>query len=84
MVIKATSLRQNLYQLLDEVLATGQPIVVERKGRRLHIIPEGQTSKLERLESHSSINGAPEDLLNLDWSEYWSEAAKKPKRKKKS
>lgn len=84
MVIKATSLRQNLYQLLDEVLASGQPLIVERKGRHLHIIPEGQTSKLERLEAHSSINGAPEDLLNLDWSEYWSEAPKKTRRKKRS
>lgn len=84
MVIKATSLRQNLYQLLDEVLATGQPLIVERKGRHLQIIPEGQSSKLERLEAHTSINGAPEDLLNLDWSEYWSEAPKKTKSRKKS
>ncbi len=73
MAIKATQLRQNLYQLLDKVLQDGQPLEVERGGKILKIIPAEQRSKFDSLEEHSTINGGPETLLNLDWSEFWSE-----------
>ena len=39
MVISASQLRQNIYRLLDEVLESGEPIEIERNGRRLRIVP---------------------------------------------
>jgi len=37
--ISVTRLRQDLYRLLDAVLETGQPLEVQRGGRRLLIVP---------------------------------------------
>ena len=71
MPIKATQLRQNLYQLLDSVLSSGLPLEIERNGKLLKIIPIDVKSKIDRLEKHSTMNGQPEDLLGLDWSSEW-------------
>jgi len=72
MVVTASELRQNVYKLLDEVLETGVPLEIERKGRRLRIIPSDAPSKLDRLVPHpGSIVGDPEDLVHIDWSGEW-------------
>ncbi|MBA7620824.1 hypothetical protein ES703_28179 [subsurface metagenome] len=72
MGISVTRLRQNLYSILDEVIETGIPIEIERKGHRLKIVPENPTGKLERLEKHEIIKGDPEELVHLDWFPTWS------------
>ncbi len=72
MSVSASELRQNIYQLLDEVLETGVPVEVERRGRRLRIVPEETPSKLARLAPHpGTITGDPEDLVHVDWSSEW-------------
>lgn len=72
MTITASELRQNVYRLLDEVLATGVPLEVERGGRRLRIVPVDAAPKLSRLSPHpSTIVGDPEDLVHVDWSGEW-------------
>ena len=48
MLVTASQLRQNLYQLLDQVLESGVPLEVERNGRRLRIISADGPPKLER------------------------------------
>lgn len=75
MKISATRLRQNLYNILDEVLETGQPVEIERKGRVLRIVPEKQGSIFDRLEEHpDAIVGDPEELVHRDWSSSWKGA----------
>lgn len=72
MVITASELRQNVYRLLDRVLDTGEPIEIERAGRRLRIEPVDPPSKTSRLVPHpDTITGDPEDLVSLDWSGEW-------------
>ncbi len=72
MTITASELRQNVYRLLDEVLASGVPLEVERGGRRLRIVPVVAPEKLSRLSAHpGTIAGDPEDLVHLDWSGEW-------------
>ena len=71
MVYSATKLRQNLYNILDRVLETGIPIEIERKGSKLRIVPERPVSKLGRLEPHDTINGDPDDIVNLGWEKEW-------------
>jgi hypothetical protein len=73
MLITATKFRQNLYHLLDDVLKTGRPIEIERKGKRIKIILEKPKSKLSNLQSHNIITGNPEDLISIDWSNDWDE-----------
>ncbi|MFZ5482220.1 MAG: type II toxin-antitoxin system Phd/YefM family antitoxin [Myxococcota bacterium] len=72
MPVTASDLRANIYKLLDEVIETGVPLVIERNGHRLTIVPEEPVSKLDRLEPHpDTIVGDPEDLVHMDWSSYW-------------
>ena len=72
MAVTASELRQNVYRLLDEVLATGAPLEVERNGRRLRIVAVDRPSKFDRLTPHpDAIVGDPEDLVHVDWSGEW-------------
>lgn len=74
MKVSATFLRQNIYKLLDQVLKTGDPVVVERNGKKLQIIPltERKKRKLSDLpERDDIIVGDPEDLVHIDWSSEW-------------
>jgi len=70
-MISATQLRQNIYQVLDEVLKTGVPIEIKRRGKVLKIMPKKKVSKLGCLKKHDCINGDPESLVHLDWSKEW-------------
>jgi hypothetical protein len=66
-----SALRQNLYRVLDEVLETGEPVIIDRKGRRLKITLEAPR-RLEMLEPHADyIVGDPDDLVHIDWSDQW-------------
>lgn len=72
MAITASELRQDIYRLLDEVLETGVPLEVERRGRRVRVVPEETPSKLARLTPHpGTIVGDPEDIVHMDWSADW-------------
>ena len=74
MKITASKLRENIYKLLDQVLETGTPVEIERRGRKLRIVPgdDPPRSKLDRLEPRPhAIVGDPEDLVHLDWSTEW-------------
>ena len=71
MVISSTKLRENIYQLLDEVLKTGKPIEVRRKGRSLRIIPEPPVSRIAKLRPRPTIKGDAGDLVHMDWSGEW-------------
>lgn len=73
MKLSASKLRQSLYQVLDEVLEKGTPVEIERKGRILKIVPGKSDSKLMNLEPHDTIIGAPESIINIDWSKEWTE-----------
>lgn len=73
MKISATRLRQNLYQILDEILETGKAVEIERKGKSLRIVPDQKGSIFDRIEGHKDlIVGDPEDLVHVDWSSTWS------------
>ena len=74
MKLTASKLRENIYKVLDHVLDTGTPVEIERRGRRLRIIPEtdARSAKLDRLEPHpAAIVGDPEEIVHSDWSTEW-------------
>lgn len=71
MKISATKLRENVYKILDEVLETGEPLEVSRKGRTLIIVPKPPPSKLSRLHPRPTVKGDAEDLVHIDWSGEW-------------
>ena len=71
MSLSVSKLRQDIYNLLDEVLRTGRPLEITRKGRRLRIIPADLTNKLDNLTTHDCLNGDPQEIVHLDWSTEW-------------
>jgi len=72
MSVTASRLRSDLYRLLDQVLETGEPLVIERKGRRLRVVADAPPSRLARLPRRPDfVQGDPADLVHLDWSGEW-------------
>ena len=68
--ITLTALRQNIFQIADRVLATGEPVIIERDGKRLVLAPEPSPSRLSRLPRREAIAGDPETLVELSpWNE---------------
>lgn len=78
MSLTATQLRAQVYRILDEVLETGTPAVIERKGQRLLIIRERSGSVFDRLVRRNAVNGDPEALVEMDWSGEWSPELPEP------
>ncbi|MBM3747166.1 MAG: type II toxin-antitoxin system Phd/YefM family antitoxin [Acidobacteria bacterium] len=73
MAITATALRQNVYQILDEVIETGKPVEVIRKGSVVKLVPQKKASKLSRLIKRKVYDGDPDEIIGMDWSKEWSE-----------
>jgi hypothetical protein len=70
--ISLTALRNNLFKIVDQVIQTGNPVLLERKGQKLKIILEEKKSKLDNLKSHNCITGDPDDLVQAKVGE-WNE-----------
>lgn len=68
--ISVTALRQNLFKLVDQVLATGVPVEIERHGKKLLLIPAESVSKLANLKRRHVIVGDPEELVDLQVGEW--------------
>lgn len=71
MRLTATHLRRKVSRVLDQVLDTGLPVEIERRGRILWIAADRPSSKLDRLVERDSIVGDPEGIVHVDWSTGW-------------
>lgn len=71
MPLTASKLRQDVYRILDDVLATGVPVEIERKGRILRIVPSDAPSKFDRLVEHQAMAEPPMEYVSIDWSGEW-------------
>lgn len=62
MSISLTELRQRLFQLADQVIDTGVPLVIERRGVQLRLVREeraASSGRLGKLKPQSLVVGAP-------------------------
>lgn len=71
MTITPSKLRDNLYNLLDEVLSTGQPIDIARKGQILHIVADRRISRLDSIITKKIANATDDELINTNWGKEW-------------
>jgi len=69
--LTASRLRQDIYRILDEVLETGVPVEIERRGKVLKIVPPEEFSKLDGLQRRDYLATDPEDVVHVDWSGTW-------------
>jgi hypothetical protein len=73
MAVTASQLRANVYRLLDEVLESGRPLEIERKGKILVIAPKETRILWDRLPRREGfIVGDPDELIHIDWSSEWN------------
>jgi prevent-host-death family protein len=80
--LSLTKVRANLYKIVDRVLETGKPVEIERRGKKVRIVPVRPASKLDNLVKHAgTLVGDPEDVVHMDWSGEWSESRKRKKRR---
>lgn len=79
MKISPTALRKNLYQLLDQVLESGEPIIIERKGREL-VISEKKRKDIYQImdsrmyevnETKTELNEQKLQALDKNWEANW-------------
>jgi antitoxin (DNA-binding transcriptional repressor) of toxin-antitoxin stability system len=74
MEMTASALRRDIYRVLDRVLETGEPVIIERHGRRIRISAESMRSRLDSLVRRPDVVvGDSEDFVHLDWSNEWTE-----------
>jgi prevent-host-death family protein len=74
MTITLTKLRADLYNIVDQVIATGVPVEIEREGKKVKIIAVEKKSKLANLKAHpGTLIGDPDDFIHLDWSVEWKD-----------
>jgi prevent-host-death family protein len=71
MPVTASKLRENIYRILDEVLDTGVPVEIERRGKLLRLVPAKPASKLSNLKPRRYLRADPERLVHMDWSGEW-------------
>jgi hypothetical protein len=69
--LTASKLRENIYSMLDEVLDTGIPLEVVRRGKTSRIVSGERPSKLARLKKRDCIAGDPEQIRKIDWLRPW-------------
>jgi Antitoxin Phd_YefM, type II toxin-antitoxin system len=72
-ILTASKLRENIYRVLDQVLETGEPVEIERNGRRLRIVADDPPARLGRLTRRpETVIGDSDDLVHLDWTGEWT------------
>lgn len=72
MALTASKLREDIYRVLDQILETGVPVEIERRGKVLKIIPVETPGKLANLiERPDYLQCDPEEIVHLDWSREW-------------
>lgn len=77
MTISLTQMRAQLFALADQVVATGEPLIILRNGVRLRLVREdavpARTSRLRKLVRRDAVLGAP--LLPSESPAQWTGAA---------
>jgi hypothetical protein len=70
-MITPSELRQNLYNLLDQVILTGKPIEIKRGNKVLKISVELPKAKLDNLKTRDVLNCEPDEIINNNWEKEW-------------
>ena len=67
--LNLTTIRRQIYKIFDQVIETGKPVFVKRKGHIIKIDLEKPLSRTQRLFSQPSrknvVKGDPEELVKV-------------------
>lgn len=73
--VNATERRPELYKV-EQVLESGEPLIIERKGRRPKLTvdegPQGKATEQRWPKAKPEwVNGSVDELVNIDWADAW-------------
>ena len=71
MTITPSKLRENLYNILDSVIETKEPLEVKRNGQILMIVPEHKKSRLKAIQPKKITSYTDDELINASWEGEW-------------
>ncbi len=69
--VLASTLRANIYKMLDQVIESGRSIEIRRGDRAVRIVPVEKISRLGQLPRRKIVRGDAEALVSVDWSKNW-------------
>jgi hypothetical protein len=70
--LNPTELRQNIYRVLDEALATGEPCEIRRGDERLLLLPlQPRRRSLEDLPRRKAVSCSADELVAMSWDGAW-------------
>ena len=70
MSITVSKLRQDIFKIVDEVIDSGNPVEVLRKGQIVRLVPE-KKSKLKHIKKRKYSDEPLEAFDHIDWSKEW-------------
>ena len=71
MTITPSKLRENLYNILDTVIETKEPLEVKRNGQILMIVPEHTKSRLKAIQPKKITSCSDDELITTSWEGEW-------------
>ncbi len=66
-----TQLRKDLYQLLDQVLESGEGIEIVRPTGSVILLPQKKPGKLANLAKRQTVIGDVDDIDKITWEDSW-------------
>ncbi len=73
MVVTVDEIKSDIEGVLGRLIESGDAVEFEANGKRWQIVAKPAVDKLSRLVPRPGlIVGDPEDLVHIDWSEYWN------------
>lgn len=69
--IKLTALRRDLFKVVDQIIATGQSVDIEREGHKLKIVLDEKKDKFQNLVKRTGVLLCSDEELissSADWS----------------
>lgn len=74
MKLTASKLRTDIFNILDTIIETGEPVEIERNGVILKIVATSKKfGKLEKLKKRKITDEDSDSFTHIDWSSEWSE-----------
>jgi len=73
-MINTTQFRKDVYNILDEVIKTGRPVEITRKGQILKILCDQNPARLQKLKGKKKKKayvGNSDEVIGMDWSKEW-------------
>lgn len=71
MEITLSELRAKIFKIFDELIQSGKPLLIKRKGVLIRISAQGRTSRLARMKKRPGLLVKPEELIACEWEKEW-------------